>query len=153
MIKSNPKSKRIMSADARGDVLRFSWAYTLTIEALHVTCTDAGALRHRLASIDPLFLKLGSEDFPEQEGVRERFGQFQTLVRQLQPRHEVLANEAPTSRHPSNEALEPMAQLLWEIHRGFSHFMQSDASPVALSAPSASGLLSSRLDGSAPAAK
>ena len=142
-----------MSADAQGRLLRFSWSYTLTIEALHVMCTDAGALRQRLASIDPQFLTWGSEDFPEEEGVRERFGQFQTLVRKLQPRHGILGTEAPTSKHPSSEALEQMAQLLWEVHRDFSHFMQSDASPVALGTPSARGLLSSRPDGTAPAAK
>ena len=153
MTKGNPKSKRIMSADARGGVLRFSWAYTLAIEALHVMCTGTGALRHRLASIDPQFLTLGCEDFPEQEGVRERFGQLQTLVRQLQPCHEVLGTEAPTSKHPSGETLEQMAQLLWDIHRDFSHFMQSDAAPVALSAPSASEQLFSRHDDAAPAAK
>ena len=153
MIGNNPNSNRIMSADARGGVLRFSWAYTQTIEALHLMCTGTGALRHRVASIDPQFLTLECEDFPEQEGVRERFGQFQTLVRQLQPRHQVLGTEALTSKHPSSEALEQMAQLLWEIHRDFSHFMQSDASPVALGTPSTRGLQSRRSDGTAPAAK
>ena len=148
-MRNDPNSKRIMSADARGGALRFSWAYTLTIEALHIMCTGAGALRHRLASIDPQFLKLGCEDFPEQEGVRERFSHFQTLVRQLQPRHEVQGTEAPTSKHPSSEALEQMAQLLWEIHRDFSRFMQSDASPVSRSSPSARW----QQEGAMPAAK
>jgi hypothetical protein len=153
MIKTHRKPKAIIGGDATAAVLRFSWAYTVTIEALHVMCTSTGAVRHRLASIDPEFLKLALEDFPEQEGVRERFGQFQTLVRQLQPRHEVLGTVASTSNPPSSAALEKMAQLLWDIHRDFSHFMQSDASPGALGTPSASALPSTRQGDAASAAK
>jgi hypothetical protein len=149
MIRSSPNSKHVMSPDARGGEFRLSWAYTLTIEALHVMCTGEGAVHQRLALIDPEFLKLECEDFPEQEGVRERYGQFQKIVRQFQPLHEVLGTEAPTSKHPSSEALEQMAQLLWEIHRDFSHFMQSDASPISQSSPSARW----QQEGATPAAK
>ena len=127
MIKYSPKSVRLAHDDPRAGVLRFSWSYTLTIEALHVMCTGAGNVRDRLLTIDPEFMKLKPEDFPEQEEVREHVLRFQELVPHLEHRRQAIEAEASTPDWSSSEELEQMAQLLWEIHRDFSHFMQSDA--------------------------
>ena len=127
MMKHHPKSVRLAHDDPRAGVLRFSWAYTLTIEALHVMCTGTGVVRDRLLAIDPEFLKLKPEAFPEQEDVREHVLRFQELVHHLERRPQATESEASTPDRSSSEELEQMAQLLWEIHRDFSHFMQSDA--------------------------
>ena len=127
MIKHHLKSVRLARDDPRAGVLRFSWAYTLTIETLHVMCTGTGAVQDRLLAIEPEFLKLKPEDFPEQEGVREHVLRFQELVHHLERRDQAVDSEASATDLSLSEALEQMAQLLWEIHRDFSRFMQSDA--------------------------
>jgi hypothetical protein len=127
MIKHHPKSVRLAHDDPRAGVLRFSWAYTLTVETLHVMCTDAGAVRERLLAIDPEFMKLKPEDFPEEEDVREHFIRFQSLVHHLETPRQEINSAGPNRDRPSSEASEQMAQLLWEIHRDFSRFMQGDA--------------------------
>ena len=107
--------------------LRFSRAYTFTIEALHTMCCEAGTTRERLAKIDPEFFSLRPEDVPEGCGVRATFVELHGLATRLPPRWEGEGRIAATLGQSHHTKLRQIAQLIWEAHQNFSQFMQSDA--------------------------
>jgi hypothetical protein len=127
MIKLHPKSVRLANDSNEIGVLRFSWAYTLTIEALHEMCTGEGGVLARLRAIDPEFLELKPEAFPEQNDVRTHFLRYKELAHHLEPRMQVGVPKKTSAGQALSEVHMELAQLLWDIHRDFSYFMQSDA--------------------------
>jgi hypothetical protein len=60
--------------------LRYSWPYTLCIEALHELATQPGDARIRVKAIDPEFYSLSESDFPEPRGARQRFLELCALL-------------------------------------------------------------------------
>jgi hypothetical protein len=108
-------------------VLRYSRAYTLTIEALHTMCCGSGNTRERLQEVDPEFFSLRPEELPKEEGVQAHFIEFQQLATRLEGRWSGEGSVAATLDQSHHTNLKQMAQLLWDIHRGFSQYMQSGA--------------------------
>jgi hypothetical protein len=106
-------------------VLRYSWPYTLCIEALHELATQPGDARIRVKAIDPQFYSLSESDFPDRHGARQRFTELCALL-----------GVAGTALHPSDVAARladltvedagAIAQKIWELHREFSHYMDGD---------------------------
>ena len=123
----HPKSIRMKSDDSRLGALRYSRAYTLTIEALHTMCCEAGTMRERLQQVDPEFFALKSDDLPESEDVRTSFEQFHQMAARLEPRWKEEGQFTATLGQSHHTNLKAMAQLVWDIHRDFSRYMQSDA--------------------------
>jgi hypothetical protein len=115
------------SDDPRLGALRYSRAYTLTIEALHTLCCASGSTRERLQQVDPEFFALRPNDLPENEGVRASFEKLHRLATRLEPRWKEEGKVSATLAQSHHTKLKEMAQLVWDIHRGFSRYMQSDA--------------------------
>lgn len=105
--------------------LRYSRAYTLTIEALHTMCCESGNTRERLKKIDPEFFSLRSEDVPERDGVRELVVELHRLVTHYPPRWEGDGVVAATLSQSHHTILKQMAQLIWDVHQKLSQYMQS----------------------------
>lgn len=108
-------------------VLRYSRAYTLTIEALHTLSCGAGGMRERLRQIDPEFFSLEPEALPEAEGVRESFVRLKQLATRFEPRGSYEGRIVATIEQSHHSKLKAITQLIWDIHRDFSQYMQSDA--------------------------
>ena len=123
----HPNSIRMKRDDPRLGVLRYSQAYTLVIEALHTMCCESGSMRERLQQIDPEFFALKPEDLPESEGVRASFEELANLAMQLEPSKQDEGRVSANLNQSQHTRLEAMAQLVWNIHRDFSRYMQSDA--------------------------
>ena len=107
------------------NVLRYSWSYTLCIEALHELATQPGDARVRGKAIDPEFYSLSESDFPERHGARQKFMELCALL-----------GVAGTAVNPSDVAATladltvdgagVVAQKIWELHREFSRYMDGD---------------------------
>lgn len=123
---THPKLIRMNSDDPGLGALRYSRAYTLTIEALHTMCCASGSMRERLQQIDPEFFALMPNDLPENEGVRASFEELHRLATQLEPRWQEEGRVSATLEPSHHTKLKEMAQRVWEIHRDFSRYMQSD---------------------------
>ena len=108
-------------------VLRYSRAYTLTIEALHTLCCTPGAMRDRLAQIDPEFFVLSPDVFPEGEEVRDNFVKLYGLATRYEPRSDGEGRISATLARSHHSKLKEMLQLVWDLHRGFSQYMNSEA--------------------------
>ena len=108
-------------------ILRYSRSYTLCIEALHTLCCTPGDFRERFAALDPEFLTLRAEDFPEENGVRASYVELKQLLTRLAPKDDEGTIAATVSRSRL-ATLEQAAQKLWDVHRDFAHFMNDDAS-------------------------
>jgi hypothetical protein len=61
-------------------ILRYSWPYTLCIEALHELATRPGDARARVKAIDPEFYSRSESDFPERRDARQRFIELCVLL-------------------------------------------------------------------------
>lgn len=106
-------------------VLRYSWPYTLSIEALHELATQPGDVHARVKAIDPEFYSLSESDFPERGGARQRFVELCALL-----------GVAGTTLKPGDVAIRlavltvdgagDIAQKIWELHREFSRYMDGD---------------------------
>ena len=115
------------SDDCRLVALRYSRAHTLLTEALHTLSCEPGGMRERLNQIDPEFFALRTEDLPEAEGLRASFAELRHLVTRLDPSTKDEGRVAATLRQSHHTKLKAMAQLIWNIHRDFPRYMQSDA--------------------------
>jgi hypothetical protein len=121
------KRSRVTRDDPRLGSLQYGRAYTLAIEALHTMCCESGSMRERLQKVDPEFFALRPDDLPETEGVRASFVEFHELATRLEPRWPGDGVVAATLNQSHHTKLARMAQLVWDIHRDFSHYMQDDA--------------------------
>jgi len=84
-------------------------------------------MRERLRNIDSEFFLLEPEALPEAEGVRENFVKLKQLATRFEPRGSYEGRVVATIEQLHHSKLEAMAQLMWDIHRDFSQYMQSDA--------------------------
>ena len=105
--------------DPRLGVLRFSYTWTLTIEALHTLCTEPGDLRSRLLKVDPEYYALREESFPDLPDIRANWKKVLDVM------------DRTTSRGESIEViqgarLDDCVQAIWEIHRDFGYYMQGE---------------------------
>jgi hypothetical protein len=126
-MKTSSTVSNLMTWDhPRLGVLRYSRAYTLTVEALYTMCCEPGSMRERLQKVDLEFFSLYAEDFPEQEGVRASYERLRSLVISLEPRREGEGRIASSLAQRAHAQLAEVAQLLWETHRDFSLYMQTD---------------------------
>jgi hypothetical protein len=107
------------------NVLRYSWPYTLCIEALHELATQPGDACVRVKAIDPEFYSLSESDFPERHGARQRFMELCSLLgvagTALNPRDVATRLAALTI-----DGAGVVAQKIWELHREFSRYMDGD---------------------------
>lgn len=122
-----PESSRIKRDDPTLGALRYGRAYTLAIEALQTMCCASGSMRERLQQIDLEFYTLKPDDLPENEGVRKSFIQFHQLATRVAPRWAGEGKVAATLNQSRHTKLRQMAQLVWDINRDFSRYMNSDA--------------------------
>ena len=118
---------RVLATNQPLGALRFSRAYTLSIEALHTLCCSNGNLRLRLEAVDPEYYLLESEQLPDFGAIRLKFAELHTLATKTAPRWEHEGRIAATLSTAHHTALKKIAQLVWEIHREFSEYMHGDA--------------------------
>jgi len=111
--------------------LRYNRAYALTIEALHTMCCQSGRTRERLQKIDAEFFALNAEGFPEGEGVRTSYEDLRAIATSLEQRCEGDGRITSSLAQLHHTKLAKVAQLLWDIHRDFSRYMQSATEPLA----------------------
>ena len=109
------------------DILRFSRAYTLTIEAAHTMVVGRGGIRERLKAIDPEFFSLRESAFPDHEGLRVNVSRLFQGVRALEDKADE-GNLSATSSRSRFETLDALAQLFCEVYRDFSWFMNAPES-------------------------
>jgi hypothetical protein len=108
-------------------VLRYSRAYTLSTEALHSLCCGRGNVRSRLQAIDIEYFCLDREALPDAGDIRANFERLHGLVNRVSPRWDGEGTLQATLATAHYTALEKAAQLVWDIHRELSEFMQRDA--------------------------
>lgn len=106
-------------------VLRYSWPFTLCIEALHELATQPGDVCARVRAIDSEFYSLSESDFPEPRGARQRFVELCALlgVTGATPIPSAIATKLAAL---TVEDAGAIAQKFWELHREFSHYMDND---------------------------
>jgi hypothetical protein len=102
--------------------LRYSRPFTLCIEALHTLCCVPGDIRERLKLVDQEFLFLKEGHFPDVDGIRDKYSELKQLLMGIEPKADEGRTAATVSRSKKSE-LERAAQLIWDIHRDFSHHM------------------------------
>jgi hypothetical protein len=118
---------RVLVTNQPLGALRFSRAYTLSIEALHTLCCSNGNLRLRLEAVDPEYYLLASEQLPDFGAIRFKFAELKTLATKNDPRWEHDGWIPATLSTAHHTVLKKIAQLVWEIHREFSEYMHGDA--------------------------
>jgi len=126
MKQTNPSSARLSANDPRLGDLRYSRAYTQSIEALHALCCGRGNVRSRLEAIDLEYYSLKDTDLPETGEIRANFRKLRALSIRVSPRWEGDGRLPATLATTHYTALEKIAQLAWDIHREFSEYMQRD---------------------------
>ncbi|MCP5154414.1 MAG: hypothetical protein H6983_09635 [Ectothiorhodospiraceae bacterium] len=104
-------------------ILKYSRAYTLTIEALETLCCSPGPMRERLGRIDREFFQLGPESLPAEGGVRENFQILKNLVGKHEGHHPRERSVEATLARAHHTVLSRMLRLVWAIHRDFSSYM------------------------------
>jgi hypothetical protein len=107
--------------------LRYSRAYTLSLEALHTLCCRRGNVRSRLQLIDAEYYSLRDTDLPDAGNLRSSFEKLLSLVTPMSPRWKGDGRIPATLAGAHYTALERAAQLVWEVHQEFSVYMQGDA--------------------------
>lgn len=122
-----PSTVRLSKNDPRLGVLRYSRAYTLSIEALHTLCCGRGNVRSRLQAIDIEYYCLRDEDVPDAGEIRTKVDRLRRLATHVSPRWEGEGNLQATLGTAHYTVLERIAQLAWDFHREFSEYMQRDA--------------------------
>lgn len=111
---------------ALAGVLRYSTAYTLSIEALHTLCCENGNLRSRLAAIDSEYYSLRANDLPDHGSIRSNFASLCSMATESPPSHGDDGRLAATLSAIRYTKLKKIAQFVWDVHREFSEYMQGD---------------------------
>lgn len=107
--------------------MRYGRSYALCTDALQVLCCTRGNLRARLLLLDPEFLILREENFPEVRDIRTNFIELQKLLTRLDPKDDEGRITATISRSKTS-TLEQAAQKVLELYREFSYYMNHNAS-------------------------
>ena len=112
---------------ALAGVLRYSVAYTLSIEAIHTLCCENGNLRSRLGAIDPEYYSLREKDLPEHGSIRTNFASLYSMATESPPSqfHDGRLAASLSAAHYTK--LKKIAQFVWDVHRELSEYMQGDA--------------------------
>lgn len=107
--------------------LRYSRAYTLSIEALHTLCCGRGKIRSRLEAVDGEYYTLRTTDLPDFGTIRVNFENMHSLATSVSPRWAHDGRLSVTLSTVHYTVLEKIAQLVWDIHSEFSDYMGSFA--------------------------
>lgn len=109
------------------EILLFRRSYGLCVEAAQTLCCAPGDIRARLRILDPEFLVLHGEDFPEASNIRVSFIELKKLLTRFDPKGDE-GRVAATISRSKKPTLVQAAQKIWDIHREFSHYMNHKAS-------------------------
>lgn len=109
------------------ETLLFRRSYELCVEAAQTLCCAHGDIRARLRILDPEFLVLHGEDFPEAGDIRVNFIELKKLLTRFDPKGDEGSVAATISRS-KKPTLVQAAQKIWDIHREFSYYMNRVAS-------------------------
>lgn len=104
------------------ETLLFRRSYGLCVEAAQTLCCAPGDIRARLRILDPEFLVLRGEDFPEASDIRVNFIELKKLLTRFDPKGDE-GRVAATISRSKTPALVQAAQKIWDIHREFSYYM------------------------------
>ncbi|HEU4603807.1 MAG TPA: hypothetical protein VFS24_17660 [Steroidobacteraceae bacterium] len=77
--------------------------------------------------VDPEFWFLKDQDFPDPDQIRANYTEVKQLMTRLDPQGDEGRIVATISRSKRSN-LERAAQLIWNMHRDFSQYMDRDVS-------------------------
>ena len=90
-------------------------------------CCSTGNTRERLKQIDLEFYTLRSDELPENNNIRSTFTELQSIATSQEPTWSGDGRIEATLATAHHTKLKKLAKLVWELHREFSEFMNSDS--------------------------